>query len=70
MTMKITLTIEQKRELKPENGGSQSRLSATQTMELIEHLTEKTYFHTRQIVIHVEAAVFLMDAVHPTQSKN
>lgn len=42
--------------LKPENGGSQSRLSATQTMELIEHLTEKTYFHTRQIVIYVEAA--------------
>ncbi|HGF7155944.1 TPA: transposase, partial [Vibrio mimicus] len=32
--------------LKPENGGSQSRLSAGQTMELIEHLAEKTYFHT------------------------
>ncbi|GHW59008.1 DNA-binding protein [Vibrio cholerae] len=31
--------------LKPENGGSQSKLSATQTMHLIEHLTEKTYFH-------------------------
>ncbi len=27
--------------LKPENGGSQSRLSAAQTMQLIEHLTEK-----------------------------
>lgn len=41
--------------LKPENGGSQSRLSVTQTMQLIEHLTEKTYFHTRQIVTYVEA---------------
>lgn len=40
--------------LKPENGGSQSRLSVTQTMQLIEHLTEKTYFHTRQIVTYVE----------------
>ncbi|BBM66908.1 hypothetical protein VA249_35540 [Vibrio alfacsensis] len=40
--------------LKPENGGSQSRLSATQTMQLIEHLTEKTYFHTRQIVAYIE----------------
>ncbi len=27
--------------LKPENGGSQSKLSATQTMHLIEHLTKK-----------------------------
>ncbi|TOI71940.1 IS630 family transposase, partial [Vibrio parahaemolyticus] len=41
--------------LKPENGGSQSRLSVTQTMQLIEHWTEKTYFHTRQIVTYVEA---------------
>lgn len=41
--------------LKPENGGSQSKLSATQTMHLIEHLTEKTYFHTHQIVAYVEA---------------
>ncbi|KOO12736.1 hypothetical protein AKJ18_22275 [Vibrio xuii] len=40
--------------LKPENGGSQSRLSATQTMLLIEHLTEKTYFHPRQIVTYIE----------------
>ncbi len=36
--------------LKPENSGSQSLLSATQTIQLIEHLTEKTYFHTRQII--------------------
>lgn len=39
---------------KPENGGSQSRLSVTQTMQLIEHLTEKTYFHTHQIVTYVK----------------
>ena len=41
--------------LKPENGGSQSLLSDTQTIQLIEHLTEKTYFHTRQIITYVEA---------------
>ncbi|MGL0930528.1 IS630 family transposase [Vibrio vulnificus] len=41
--------------LKPENGGSQSRLSAAQTMQLIEHLAEKTYFHTHQIVAYVHA---------------
>ncbi|MGR2989005.1 winged helix-turn-helix domain-containing protein, partial [Vibrio vulnificus] len=41
--------------LKPENGGSQSRLSAKQTMLLIEHLAEKTYFHTHQIVAYVQA---------------
>ncbi len=40
--------------LKPENGGSQSKLSATQTIHLIEHLTEKTYSHIHQIVDHVK----------------
>ncbi len=30
--------------LKPDNGGSQCRLSATQAMQLIEHLTKKTIF--------------------------
>ncbi len=40
--------------LKPENGSSQSRLSAFQTMRPIEHLTEKTYFHTRQIVAYIQ----------------
>lgn len=40
--------------LKPENGGSQSKLSATQTMHLIEHLTEKTYSHTHQIIAYVK----------------
>ena len=41
--------------LNPENGGSQSRLSDVQTMQLTEHLAEKTYFHTHQIVAYVEA---------------
>ena len=45
----------QSEKLKPENGGSQSRLSAAQTMQLIEHLAEFTYFHTHQIVAYVEA---------------
>lgn len=40
--------------LKPENGGSQSKLSANQTMHLIEHLTEHTYAHTHQIVAYVK----------------
>ncbi|CAM3190085.1 Winged helix-turn helix domain-containing protein [Vibrio rarus] len=42
--------------LKPENGGSQSKLSATQTKHLIEHLTEKTYSHTHQIIAYVKEA--------------
>jgi transposase len=41
--------------LKPENGGNQSRLSTAQTMELTEHLAEKTDFHTHQIVAYVQA---------------
>lgn len=41
--------------LKPENGGSESHLSVTQTMQLIEHLTENTYFHTHQIVDYIQA---------------
>ncbi len=41
--------------IKPENGDSQSRLSAAHTMQFIEHLNEKTYFHTRQIVTYIKA---------------
>lgn len=44
----------QSEKLKPENGGSQSRMPASQTTQLIEHLTEKTYFLTRQIITYVE----------------
>lgn len=39
--------------LKPENGGSQSRLSDEQTAELIVHLTERTYHENKQIVAYV-----------------
>lgn len=39
--------------LMPENGGSQSRLSAEQTLALIAHLTEHTYHHNNQIVAYV-----------------
>ncbi|BCK29073.1 IS630 family transposase [Vibrio cholerae] len=45
----------QSEKLQPENGGSSSRLSASQTMALIEHLTEVTYHHTHQIVAYVLA---------------
>lgn len=44
---------EQSEKLKPENGGSKSNLSDTQTTELIEHLTEHTYHQTNQIVAFV-----------------
>lgn len=42
----------QSEKLKPENGGSSSRLSALQTIALIEHLTEVTYY---QIIAYVLA---------------
>ncbi|WP_413283639.1 IS630 family transposase [Vibrio sp. MA40-2] len=44
----------QSEKLAPENGGSQSKLNAAETMSLIEHLTEHTYFHTHQIVEYVQ----------------
>ncbi|WP_089139009.1 IS630 family transposase [Vibrio rumoiensis] len=45
----------QSEKLMPENGGSQSKLNAAETMSLIEHLTEHTYFHTHQIVDYVQS---------------
>jgi transposase len=39
--------------LKPENGGSDSHLSAEKTAELVAHLTEHTYHHNNQIVAYV-----------------
>lgn len=44
----------QSEKLIPGNGGSQSKLNATETMTLIEHLAENTYFHTYQIVDYVQ----------------
>jgi len=42
------------KKLKPENGGSTSQLSAKQTQQLVEHLTQVTYFHTHQICSYIK----------------
>ena len=42
-----------KQKLKPENGGSESHLNNEQTHQLIEHISEKTYAHIRQIVAYI-----------------
>ncbi|WP_081642314.1 IS630 family transposase [Dickeya chrysanthemi] len=41
------------RKLKPENGGSASRLSAEQTASLISHLSQHLFHHTHEIVAYV-----------------
>ncbi len=46
--------------LMPENGGSQSKLNDAETMALIEHLSENTYFHTYQIVDYVQTQFQVM----------
>jgi len=40
--------------LKPENGGSESALNEKQTVELSQHLEEKTYHHVHEIIDHVK----------------
>lgn len=40
--------------LAPENGGSESYLNDEQTQQLIEHLTEVTYFHNHQICSYID----------------
>ena len=42
------------RKLKPENGGSEEKLSRRQSKELIEHLTTYTYLYTKDIVAYVK----------------
>ncbi|MDP0562736.1 MAG: IS630 family transposase [Candidatus Endonucleobacter sp. (ex Gigantidas childressi)] len=42
-----------KEKLKPENGGSESHLDDEQTQQLIEHVSEKIYAHTHQIVAYI-----------------
>lgn len=44
----------QSQKLKPENGGSESRLNTNQTQELIKHLEKKTYLTVREICSHVK----------------
>jgi len=43
------------RKLKPENGGSEEKLSLKQSNELIKHLQNHTYLYTKDIVAYVEA---------------
>ena len=40
--------------LQPKNGGSESLLSDEQKKQLIEHLTEVTYYHTHQICSYIK----------------
>ena len=44
---------ENSKKIKPENGGSQSKLAEAQTQSLIEHLTEYTYTSTKAIRAYV-----------------
>jgi transposase len=41
--------------LKPENGGSASKLNEEQTQALIKHLTAHTYLHVKDIVTYVKS---------------
>lgn len=41
------------RKLKPENGGSDSQLSAEQTETLIQHISQHLFHHTHEIVAYV-----------------
>lgn len=42
------------KKLSPENGGSEGYLSDKQTLQLIEHLTEVTYYHNHQICSYIK----------------
>lgn len=41
--------------LQPKNGGSEGYLSTSETLELVQHLTENMYHHTRDITAYVLA---------------
>lgn len=43
------------RKLKPENGGSESKLNAQETEQLLQHLQEHTYLFVKNVVAYVEA---------------
>ncbi len=43
-----------KQKLSPENGGSQGYLNEEQTQQLIDHLSEHTYFHQHEIVAYIK----------------
>ena len=42
--------------LKPENGGSSSKLTKEQTENLLGHLQDHTYLYTKEIVAYVKSA--------------
>jgi len=44
-----------KQKLKPENGGSISKLNAEQTKSLLKHLQQHTYLYTKDIIAYVKA---------------
>lgn len=44
------------RKLKPENGGSEEKLSLKQSKALIEHLQNHTYLYTKDIVAYIKSA--------------
>lgn len=44
------------RKIKPENGGSISKLNTQQTEALLKHLQEQTYLYSKDIVAYVKAA--------------
>ena len=47
------------KKLKPENGGSEEKLSFKQTNELIDHLKLYTYLYTKDIAAYVKAVYMI-----------
>ena len=45
---------QESQKLKPENGGSQSKLNAEQTKALLEHLEKHTYLYAKDIVAYIK----------------
>jgi transposase len=50
---------QESKKLKPENGGSVSKLNADQTQALLKHLQEHTYLYTKHIIEYVEVTYFV-----------
>lgn len=44
------------RKLKPENGGSNEKLSSKQSKQLIDHLQKHTYLYVKDIAVYVKSA--------------
>src|SRR5215468_5740156 len=50
--------------LKPENGGSEEKLSEAQTKKLIVHLEEYTYLYAKDIVAYVQTTFKVTYTIH------